>query len=85
MVLWLAVFWQRVCSFISACLRSVPSPCFCLIGNVDTGDCYQKKMYNQAFIAAKKCISINWKVGYLPTMDGRNVKLCITRFDLLQD
>ena len=44
------------------------SACFCLLGNVDTGDCYQKKLCNQAFIVAYKCIAINWKVGYPPTM-----------------
>ena len=25
---------------------------------------------DQAFIAAKKCIAINWKVGYPPTMSS---------------
>ena len=57
-------------------------PVFCLFGNVDTGDCYQKKLCNQVFIAAKKCIAINWKVGYPPTMYGRNVKLCTALLDL---
>jgi hypothetical protein len=29
---------------------------------------YQKKLCNLAFIAAKECIAIHWKVGYPPTM-----------------
>jgi hypothetical protein len=58
---------------------------FCLLVNVDTGDYYQKKLCNLSFIAAKKYIAFNWKVGYPPTMDRRNVKLSITRFDILQD
>jgi hypothetical protein len=45
------------------------------LGNVETGDCYQKKLCNLAFIVANKCIAINWKVGYPPTMHGRNVML----------
>ena len=49
MLLWrLAEFWQRVCSFISAYLQIHPSPCFCLLGNVDTEDSYQKKLCNLA-------------------------------------
>jgi hypothetical protein len=39
-----------------------------LLGNVDTGDSYQKKLWNLAFIEAKKCIAINWMVGYPPRM-----------------
>jgi hypothetical protein len=39
-------------------------PVFSLLGNVDIGDCYQKKPCNLVFIAAKICIAINCKVGY---------------------
>ena len=66
-------------------LMILSSPYFCGLGNVDTGDCYLKKLCNLAFIAAKKLSAIHWRVGYPPTMDGRNVKLCITRFDLVQN
>jgi hypothetical protein len=57
-MLWSSEGWLnpgKVCYFISACLQFLPSPCLCLLGNVDTWDCYQKKLCNQAFIAAKKC------------------------------
>lgn len=47
--------------------------------------CWCWRLCNLAFIVVKKRFAIHWKVGYPPKMDGRHVKLCITRLDLLKD
>jgi hypothetical protein len=59
-----------------------------LLGNVDTGGCYNKNnCVAIAFIAVKKCIANNWKVGHPPTMSQWMPEMSnnVTRFDLLLD